>query len=312
MKDKLPLNDKQLTLIKSAGVLLLVILLFTFLSRFMLSGGQTLAEYAEKNPELAYGTVSEDTADNSVSDEMENETNNNATDATENGANNNATDVTENGANNDSSSDSAVESARVTYQPEFYYEPLSEDLKNYITGISYPEDGAPEISYDDLAYVHVLHYDFDGKSTEGELICNQKIAQDLVEIFYELYLAEYQIGKITLIENYDGDDNASMADNNTSCFNYRVVDGTDNLSRHALGLAIDINPLYNPYVRYTKEGGQIILPEGGEDYADRTKSFHYKIDSSDFCYQVFLAHGFTWGGNWNSSKDYQHFQKSVD
>lgn len=283
MKHKLPINDKQLTLIKSAGILLLVILLFSFLSRYMLSGGQTLSEYAQKNPELAYGTASEDGAGSDAS-----------------------------GETGGVPSYSDVESTRVTYQPEFYYEPLSEDLKSYITGVSYPENGAPEISYEELAYVHVLHYDFNGEVAGGELICNQKIAQDLVEIFYELYLAEYQIEKITLVENYDGDDNASMADNNTSCFNYRVVDGTDNLSRHALGLAIDINPLYNPYVRYTKEGGQIILPEEGEDYADRTKSFPYKIDASDFCYQVFLSHGFTWGGNWNSSKDYQHFQKAID
>ena len=102
-----------------------------------------------------------------------------------------------------------------------------------------------------------------------------------------------------------------MTDNNTSCFNYRVVDGTKSLSRHALGLAIDINPLYNPYIRYDKKGGQTVSPVEGEAYADRTVSFPYKIDPDDLCYRLFTEHGFTWGGNWNSSKDYQHFQKAL-
>lgn len=212
---------------------------------------------------------------------------------------------------------------RVSYKEGFYYEPLSNDLISYITGTSYPAlpSEAPEgtlnvgeqndISYADLRYVHIIHYDFDGKLAEGELICHNSIAEDLVEIFYDLYASEYQIEKVTLIENYNGDDTASMADNNTSCFNYRVVDGTKSLSRHALGLAIDINPLYNPYIRYDKKGGQTVSPVEGEAYADRTVSFPYKIDPDDLCYRLFTEHGFTWGGNWNSSKDYQHFQKAL-
>ena len=212
---------------------------------------------------------------------------------------------------------------RVSYKEGFYSEPLSIDLISYITGISYPAlpSEAPEgtlnvgeqndISYADLRYVHIIHYDFDGKLAEGELICHNSIAEDLVEIFYDLYASEYQIEKVTLIENYNGDDTASMADNNTSCFNYRVVDGTKSLSRHALGLAIDINPLYNPYIRYDKKGGQTVSPVEGEAYADRTVSFPYKIDPDDLCYRLFTEHGFTWGGNWNSSKDYQHFQKAL-
>lgn len=212
---------------------------------------------------------------------------------------------------------------RVSYKEGFYYEPLSNDLISYITGISYPAlpSEAPEgtlnvgeqndISYADLRYVHIIHYNFDGKLAEGELICHNSIAEDLVEIFYDLYASEYQIEKVTLIENYNGDDTASMADNNTSCFNYRMVDGTKSLSRHALGLAIDINPLYNPYIRYDKKGGQTVSPVEGEAYADRTVSFPYKIDPDDLCYRLFTEHGFTWGGNWNSSKDYQHFQKAL-
>lgn len=201
--------------------------------------------------------------------------------------------------------------ARITWENGFYYEPLSEALVEYITGVSYPESlDTPAITTDELTYVHVLYYDFEGNPAEGELICNQAIAQDLVEIFCELYKTEYQIEKIRLIDEYDGDDNLSMADNNTSCFNYRVVEGTSSLSRHAYGLAVDMNPLYNPYITYNKDQTINVSPAAGEAYADRSTSFPYKIDENDLCYRLFKEHGFTWGGDWNSCKDYQHFQKT--
>ncbi|MBO5281985.1 MAG: M15 family metallopeptidase [Lachnospiraceae bacterium] len=201
--------------------------------------------------------------------------------------------------------------ARITWENGFYYEPLSEALVEYITGVSYPESlDTPAITTDELTYVHVLYYDFEGNPAEGELICNQAIAQDLVEIFCELYKTEYQIEKIRLIDEYGGDDNLSMADNNTSCFNYRVVEGTSSLSRHAYGLAVDINPLYNPYITYNKDQTINVSPAAGEAYADRSTSFPYKIDENDLCYRLFKEHGFTWGGDWNSCKDYQHFQKT--
>lgn len=201
--------------------------------------------------------------------------------------------------------------ARITWEDGFYYEPLSEALVEYITGVSYPESlDNPAVTTDQLTYAHVLYYDFEGNPAEGELICNQTIAQDLVEIFCELYKTEYQIEKIRLIDEYGGDDNLSMADNNTSCFNYRVVEGTSSLSKHAYGLAIDINPLYNPYITYNKDQTMNVFPAAGEIYADRSASFPYKIDENDLCFRLFKEHGFTWGGDWNSCKDYQHFQKT--
>lgn len=225
----------------------------------------------------------------------------------------------------------AESSDRVHYEDGFFYQPLTDEVVARITGISYPvsrtiapalslhavnvvpDDETLAVAYNNLRYLSVLYYDFDGQVQTGELICNEGIAQDLVEIFYELYLNEYQIEKIRLIDEYGGDDTASMLDNNTSCFNYRVVDGTDNLSKHALGCAIDINPFYNPYVVFHKDGSgeTYISPEGSEIYADRSLNFPYKIDENDLCCKLFKAHGFTWGGNWNSCKDYQHFQKVV-
>ena len=99
---------------------------------------------------------------------------------------------------------------RTTLSDGFYYEPLSEKLQRYITGVSYPatvdnSDSSSEtllksveISYDDLRYVHIRHYNFEGNPAEGELICNKAIAQDLTEIFYELYCNEYQLEKVLL------------------------------------------------------------------------------------------------------------------
>lgn len=209
------------------------------------------------------------------------------------------------------SKDNTIEN-RTVYADGFYYEPLNATVTHYITGISFPSDTYnTEISYDDLRYVGILYNDFNNTANAGEIICNKAIAEDLVSIFSELYESGYQFEKIALVDNYDGDDTASMLDNNTSCFNYRPVDGTDHLSKHAYGLAIDINPFYNPYIVFNgnEDGSDYISPSGSEIYADRSQSFPYKIDENDLCYKLFIAHGFKWGGNWNSCKDYQHFQK---
>ncbi len=207
--------------------------------------------------------------------------------------------------------ESSEEAESITEPEElFYYTALTEDIRQRITGKSYPDTEEPiQISYDELAYVHVLYYDFDVQVQEGELICNQEIAQDLVEIFSGLYNGKYPIEKIRLIDEYDADDEASMADNNTSCFNYRTVPGKTKLSNHSYGRAIDVNPLYNPYVR-EKNGALLVSPDNAAAYADRSAEFPHKIDKDDLCYKLFVQHGFQWGGSWNSSKDYQHFEKT--
>jgi hypothetical protein len=197
---------------------------------------------------------------------------------------------------------------RYVYQEGFFYQSLTPDVKERINGLSYKEDCT--VPYEDLRYVSVLYEDFDGNTQIGEIICNQAIAQDLVEIFYELYCNHYQIDKIRLVDEYDADDDLSCADNNTSCFNFRKVYGSDNLSKHALGLAIDINPFQNPYITYP-DGVERISPAGSEPYADRTSGLAHMITEEDLCYQLFTAHGFTWGGHWKTLKDYQHFQKEV-
>ncbi|MCD8367794.1 MAG: M15 family metallopeptidase [Clostridiales bacterium] len=177
---------------------------------------------------------------------------------------------------------------------------LTDEVFARMEGVSYPEGCT--VSRDDLRYLRVLHIGFDGEVHIGEMVCNKRISGDLLEIFRGLYDAAYPIEKMLLIDEYGGDDEASMTDNNTSCFNYRVVSGSDHLSAHAYGLAVDVNPLYNPYV--TSAG---YFPANAGDYVDRSADTPYKIDESDLCYQLFTDHGFFWGGNWSSVKDYQHF-----
>ncbi len=186
----------------------------------------------------------------------------------------------------------------------FYSEELSPGVQQRIVGTSYQEND--NISLDELRYLRILHVGFDGKTHIGELLVNQSIAEDVLEIMAELYKDGYAIEKMVLVDNYGADDEQSMEDNNTSAFNYREIAGSSKLSRHSLGLAIDINPLYNPCV---KNGGTSISPVNAGDYADRSQPFAHKIDENDLCYQMFTEHGFTWGGHWNSLKDYQHFEK---
>lgn len=187
-------------------------------------------------------------------------------------------------------------------EPVFEIREIDEEIFSRIKGKSYKEDCT--IPLDRLRYVAVGHYDGEGNVKQGELICNAAIAEDLLDIFRNLYVAQYPIESMRLIDDFDADDVKSMEANNTSCFNFRKIAGSDKLSNHSLGLAIDINPLYNPYVKGSK-----VSPEAGRQYADRSKPFPYKIDSDDLCYREFTAHGFTWGGNWKSLKDYQHFEK---
>ncbi len=332
--------------------LLTFIFICAFLAHY-LAGDETLLEYAKNNPELAYGTQ-DDTSVGSGNNLSEKEltqpvdsapsemtpaspTGKNAGTSTPSEAD---TSITTDNSDtytetNDSTSDAAGSDSvgnvddtakpvkesdtmeqhpeRITYEEGFYYEPLTDEVKEKITGISYPENGCT-VPYEDLNYVGLKYIDFKGQEQTGELICNKAIAQDMVEIFHELYRNEYRLESVHLIDEYDGDDTASMAENNTSCFNYRVVDGTASLSKHAYGLAIDVNPYYNPYVVFGRnsDGSDYISPPGSEIYADRSQSFAYKIDENDLCYRLFTEHGFTWGGNWNSTKDYQHFQKKID
>ena len=187
----------------------------------------------------------------------------------------------------------------------FYIARIDEKIFSRIDGKSYKKN-CP-LPLDELRYLHVLHKNLSGETLEGELICNVKIARALAEIFEKLFTENYPIEKIRLIDEYDADDELSMSDNNSSCFNFRYVSFTNRISLHGYGLAVDINPRYNPYIK-TVDGKKIIAPKNSVDFEDRGKNFPYKIEADDLCCKLFAAHGFIWGGDcWDDEKDYQHF-----
>ena len=190
--------------------------------------------------------------------------------------------------------------------PVFTSEEIPDEVFARMAGKSYKEDCT--VPREDLCYLRISCVGADGSAYIGEMVAAADLAEDLLDIFRQLYEAGYSIERMQLIDDYDASDQASMEANNTTCFNFRQIAGSTKLSNHSLGRAVDINPLYNPYVKKTANG-TIYDPPVAEAYADRDKDFPYKIDHDDLCYQLFTAHGFTWGGDWNSVKDYQHFEK---
>ncbi len=201
-----------------------------------------------------------------------------------------------------------IETQAKEYRAGFTYQKLPVRIRKKITGVSYRKN--PHIRYKDLRYVRVRYYDFSGEVQDGELIVNRKIAKKTVKIFYELYQMKYPIERMELVDEYGADDEKSMRANNTSAFNYRTVAGTGKLSKHAMGMAIDINPRINPYIN--RKG--ILMPANARGYRCRNvkkckeKYADYMIQPNSKITKIFKKYGFTWGGDWRHSKDYQHFQ----
>lgn len=192
---------------------------------------------------------------------------------------------------------------------EFYIEPIPDDIFEKMQGKSYKENCT--VPREELRYLHILHVGFDNNTHEGELIVNKRIAEDVLDIFKELYKAGYQIEKVRLIDEYNAQDELSMRDNNSSAFNFRYISYSTTLSKHAMGLAVDINTLYNPYIKQV-DGRLNIEPANAVNYVDRNRQFPHKIDHQDLCYKLFTKYGFEWGGDWEDSKDYQHFEIKLE
>lgn len=174
-----------------------------------------------------------------------------------------------------------------------------------IDGKSYKKNCTVPLT--DLRYLKVLHKNLNGETLEGELICNSQIAETLLDIFEKLYTGNYPIEKIKLVDEYNASDELSMRNNNSSCFNFRYVSNTTRISKHGYGLAVDINPLYNPYIKFV-DGKKSIEPATAAAFEDRTKDYPYKIVAGDLCHRLFTERGFLWGGEcWKEELDYQHF-----
>lgn len=162
----------------------------------------------------------------------------------------------------------------------------------------------PPVPYQDLRMVRVVHRDFFGGENNGYLTVHHQVAEEIREIFLELYQDGYPLEKVRPLEEYAGKDDASMSDNNSSAFCVRPVTGGTGYSRHSFGVAVDINPLMNPYVK-----GETVLPAEAAGYVQRGSVKPGMIVPGDACHQAFISRGWIWGGDWNSLKDYQHFEK---
>lgn len=166
-------------------------------------------------------------------------------------------------------------------------------------------EGCP-VGPEDLRLLTVSHWNYVGTATTGELVVHADFASDIVDVFRRLYEARFPIERMELVDVYEGDDDLSMAANNTSAFNCREIAWKPGVwSNHALGAAIDINPLVNPYVSNSR-----ILPPEGAVFADRSVEALGGIYPGDVVTQAFADIGWGWGGNWSSAKDWQHFSAS--
>jgi hypothetical protein len=163
------------------------------------------------------------------------------------------------------------------------------------------------VGCDRLRLVSFRYIGFDGQlHNDGEIVVMDAVADHVLEIFVTLRNRRFPIERAKLMNSYDGNDDASIADNNTSSFNDRKVAGTTAISLHAYGLAIDVNPIQNPYVEHSR-GILTFSPKAGARYADRKR---IQSGMAETVVDVFADHGFaTWGGHWRTA-DYQHFQVS--
>jgi poly-gamma-glutamate synthesis protein (capsule biosynthesis protein) len=166
--------------------------------------------------------------------------------------------------------------------------------------------GCP-VRWKDLRYLRMTYVDFGGNARTGEMVVNKTFAEAVTNVFARLYETRWPIARMRLVDDYRGIDRRSMAANNTSSYNCRHVAGTREWSAHAYGAAIDINPVQNPYVTESSTA-----PAAGRRFAaiDRSAGAHVPpgaIRAGDVVVRAFARIGWEWGGDWVTTKDFQHF-----
>lgn len=156
-----------------------------------------------------------------------------------------------------------------------------------------------------LSRVAFDYHDFDGNVRQGAVVVLDAVAPQVASLFGELLLRSVPLASAQPMEAFDGDDEKSMAANNTSAFNGRPMTGGGGWSKHAYGVAIDINPLQNPYVSASGSQPQV-LPAAGAGFLQRQP---VQTGMAEEVVDVFYDHGFlVWGGHWKQPIDYQHFE----
>lgn len=163
--------------------------------------------------------------------------------------------------------------------------------------------GCP-VAVGDLRLLTITYWGFDSQVHTGELVVHEDQAPKVLVAMRRLFEARFPIERMELVDNYGGDDDRSGEANNTSAFNCREVKDSPGVwSQHALGRAIDINPVQNPYI----SGSGKISPPSGAAFEDRSRRLPGMIHPKDAVVTAFGSIGWEWGGYWSASKDYQHF-----
>ena len=204
-----------------------------------------------------------------------------------------------------SSSTSTTAPKTKTASFESSIEVIGSALKAQMIASGSWKSGDP-VSLSQLRLIHVSYWGFDSKPHTGSLVVNAQWAAKLCTVFRKLYDARFPIRSMNLIDKYGASDRRSMNADNTSAYNGRWRGGTTNVwSMHAYGLAVDINTIENPWV-YSSG----VSPEAGRAYTNRSLKTKGMIHAGDVVVQAFASIGWTWGGSWSTSKDYQHFSSN--
>jgi len=173
-----------------------------------------------------------------------------------------------------------------------------------MTGVSWHR-GCP-VGFSGLRLLTVSFQGFDKRSHTGHLVVRKTVAKRLIGVFRKLYNARFPIRHLKLIDNFDGNDFRSIEADNSSAFNCRRATGSSSWSEHAYGLAIDVNPIENPYV--TAAGH--VAHKASRPYVNRSPIRPGMAYTGGTLVRAFVSIGWGWGGNWSGSKDYQHFSKN--
>lgn len=189
-------------------------------------------------------------------------------------------------------------------------EKIDQALEKRIVGKSW--EAACPVPLSELRHLTIPYWGYDDKEHVGEMIVHEKVAQEVLDIFEELFENKFPIQSMKLIDEYfqpnrtKGEvDDASMLDNNSSAFFFRYIGKTTIVSEHGMGTAIDINPRVNPFVR-----GDCVCPASSKEFCDRTrKDVKGFLNADCICVKAFEKRGWNWAGKWKKVQDYQHFCK---
>ena len=185
------------------------------------------------------------------------------------------------------------------------FEATIEPVPDNVVARSTWRDECP-VALDQLRYLSIVHWGFDGDRHTGEMIVNVEVAEDVVWVFEQLYDAGFPIEQMRVIALEELDAPPTGDFNDTTSFVCRpVVNSSSAWSQHAYGLAVDINPFHNPY-----EKGDLVLPELASYYLDRTRAEPGMVVEGDIVTQAFAELGWGWGGNWNTLDDFMHFSRN--